>query len=320
MLSHTTSRTHLEIKHLMYLTKGKAMKNAAFEWLRLLWSKSVKLAFASGIMVILYAGLLYAVNLFWMVYLETPVGQRFLTLRIADMGTIDALRSENFLLLSLQVILTVLMVCLVFGAVSQVFLLIRYFYEGRGLLYRLIVWGIPCVALTAVAVSRTYEIGLAASFLLGVAPAMFLFQSCLRFTQGLVPELSTIIGDIAALAQKRLTRERRSEPRYDMSLLLAYRGPGTSNEYSSTASQISNHGFCLRDPKDLASGDTIRFTLNLENDSILGEAVIKWTKDVPAADKKTALASRSGCRIVSMATHHRASLKSFLSRNSMEEG
>jgi hypothetical protein len=295
------------------------MKNAVFEWLRLFWSKTVGLAFASGVTVILYAGLLYIANLLWMLYTETPIGKRFLTLHIVDVRAIEDLQAENFIMLSLEVTLNALMVCLVFGALCQVFLLIRYFYEGRGLLYRLTVWGIPCVVLTAAAISRTFEMGPVASFLLGLVPTMVLFQGCLRFTPGLLPEISTVIEGIEAPVQKGLKRERRGEPRYEVSLALAYHGPRSSEFYRSTAAQISNHGFCLRDPKDLASGDIIRFKLKLEDDSILGEAKIKWIKNLSNADRKHALASRSGCRIVSMDTQYRGVLRGYLSRYSYEE-
>jgi hypothetical protein len=173
--------------------------------------------------------------------------------------------------------------------------------KGEGFFYRLIVWGIPCVALTAVAISRIYERGPMASFLLAVVPTMVLFQSCLRFTPGLLPEISTVIGDITTLAQKALKKEKRGEPRYDMSLLLANHGPRSSDECRSTASHISNHGFCIREPKDLMNGDIIRFELKVEDDSILGEAMIKWTINLSNADRKEARSSRSGCRIVTMA-------------------
>jgi hypothetical protein len=295
------------------------MKNAVFEWLHLLWSKTLGLAFASGVTAVLYAGLLYILNIFWMLYLETPTGKRFVALHIVDISAIEVLRSENILMLSLGVILAGLVVCLLFGAVSQVVSLIRYFYEGRGLFYRLIVWGIPCVALTAAAISRIYEIGPAASFLLAVVPAMLLFQRCLRFAPRLLPELSTVIGEIATLAQEGLKKERRDEPRYEVILSLAYHRPKSSDFCRSTASQISNHGFCLRDPKDLASGDIIRFELRIDDDSILGEAMIKWTKDLATPDREKGRASRSGCRIVSMATEYKGVLRGYLSRHSFAE-
>jgi hypothetical protein len=294
------------------------MKNPVFAWLRLWWSKSVRLAFASGVTIILYAALLYIVNLCWMLYIETPLGKRFLALQIIDIGTVEGLQAENFLELSIEVSLTVVTVCLVFGAVSQVFLLIRYLYEGRGLWYRFMMWGIPCIALTAAVISRTYGIGPVASSLLALPPTMVLFPRCLRYPNGLLPDISTVIAGIATLPQKRLRKERRAEPRYDMSLALAYRGPKSSGVYRSRASQISNHGFRLRKPKDLVNGDIIRFTLKIEDCSILGEAMIKWTKGFPPDGGKEARISRSGCRIVFMATKDQAALKDFLSRHSLE--
>ena len=256
------------------------MKNSVYEWPRLLWRKSVGLACTSGVTVVLYAGLLYLVKFFWILYIETPAGKRYLTLHIVDISAIEGLQGENLLTLSLRVILIVITVCLIFGAVSQVFLLIRYFHEGRGFFYRLILWGIPCVTLTAVAISRTYEIGPVASFLLGLGPTMVLFSSCLRFTPGLLPEVSTVFEGIATLTQKGLDKDRRSEPRYEVSLPLAYYGPRSSDVHKSMAYQISNHGFCLREPRDLVSGDIIKFKLKVENDSVLGEATIKGCKNL----------------------------------------
>jgi hypothetical protein len=287
-------------------------------WLRLLWSKTVWLAFTSGMTVILYALLFYIVNFLWMVYIETPIGKRFLALYTLDIATIEGFRAENFFMLSLEVILAVLMVCLVVGAVSQAFLLIRYFYEGRGLLFRLIVWGIPCAVLTAAAICKIYEIGPVASFLLAVVPTMALFQSCLRLTHAVLPEISTAIGGIASLARKVLNKERRAEPRCDMSCFLAYRGPRGSDECRSIATQISNHGFCIQDSKNLVSGDIIRFELKIEDHSILGEAMVKWTSDATTDDGKKARSSKSGCRIVSMDTKFRGILKDFLRRQSSE--
>jgi hypothetical protein len=292
------------------------MKDSIYAWLRLLWGKSVDLALTSVVTVVLYAGLLYLVNFFWMVYIETPVGKRFVAHHVADIAVIEGLRGENFFLLSLGVILAFIAACLVFGAVSRVFLLLRYFHEGRGFLYRLILWGIPCAGLTAVAISRAYEIGLVASFLFGVGPSMALFDKCLRFTPGLLPEISGAFGGLATLIRKGFERDRRTEPRYELYLPLTYYGPKSSEVQKGTAYQISNHGFCVQEHKDLVNDDLIRFKLRVEDESVRGEATIKWTKDLDTAERKKAQPSRSGCRIVSMATKYRGVLRDYLSRHS----
>ena len=85
------------------------------------------------------------------------------------------------------------------------------------------------------------------------------------------------------------------------------------------ASQISNHGFCVLEPKDLVSGDIIRFELRIEDDPVLGEAMIKWREDLTNADRKKTRSSISGCRIVTMATQYRNFLRGYLSRHSFKE-
>jgi hypothetical protein len=87
----------------------------------------------------------------------------------------------------------------------------------------------------------------------------------------------------------------------------------------STAYQISHHGFCVQEPKALVSGDLIRFELRVEDESVLGQATIKWTKNLEAADRKQARPSICGCHIVSMAAKHRSVLRDYLSRHSLEE-
>lgn len=295
------------------------MKETLFEWFRLVCRRSIRLAFLSGITVILYAGLLHAMNFLWMLYLETPVGKRFMSLHGDDISVIEGLQAESFLRLSFELVLIVVTVCLVFGAMSQVFLLIRLFYEGRGSLFRLTVWGVPSVALTAIAIFRTYDLGLEASFLLGLVPTIVVFQSCLRFTLGLLPDLSTAIAYIVTLARMALKRERRAERRFDIELPLAYSRRRSSTECRSIASQVSYGGFCLRDFQHLASGEIIKFELEVEDDSVHGEARIEWTKSVTEAGRKATRLFASGCRIVSMASNCRSILRAYLRRLSVEE-
>jgi hypothetical protein len=72
-------------------------------------------------------------------------------------------------------------------------------------------------------------------------------------------------------------------------------------------------------PKEPVSGEITRFELNVEDDSILGEAMIKWTKDLTSADRKNARSSRSGFRIVSIAPQSRGILRGHLSRHSLAD-
>jgi hypothetical protein len=103
-----------------------------------LCKKSLGLSILSGITVILYAGFVYSLEFMWMVYTETHVGKQFIVLHGVDISAVEGLLAEGFLVLSYRVVLAVLTACLALGAASRVFLLARYLYEGRGVIYDLI--------------------------------------------------------------------------------------------------------------------------------------------------------------------------------------
>ncbi|PKN61510.1 MAG: hypothetical protein CVU57_29245 [Deltaproteobacteria bacterium HGW-Deltaproteobacteria-15] len=295
------------------------MKEALFDWLRLLCKKSLGLSILSGITVILYAGFVYSLEFMWMVYAETHVGKQFIVLHEVDISAVEGLLAEGFLVLSYKVVLAVLTACLALGAASRVFLLARYLYEGRGMIYRVAVWGIPCAVLTAFVLLRTYHLELPSAFLLGLVPTLVLFHTCFRFTQELLPEISTPIGSVVTLAGKILKKERRVERRYDVVIPLSYCSRRSTAECSGIASKISNGGFCIQDSRQLARGDIIKFKLAFENDSVHGEAKIEWTQNLTDVQPKKTPLSASGCRIISMSRNYRNILKGFLSGQSMQE-
>ena len=154
--------------------------------------KIIELAIAFAVTIISYTILLYLVSFLWVLYVETPMGQQFITIHIADTTFIEELLDQNFFMLSLRVNLLVIEVCLILGAVSQVFLMIRYVYDARSFFQRLILWGIPCAILSSIAIYKTHEIGWLMSFFLGFTPSLILFNYCLRFASGLLPEISIL--------------------------------------------------------------------------------------------------------------------------------
>lgn len=168
------------------------LKTIAYGWIRCFCDKIMELVLVFAITVISYTILLYFISFLWVIYVETPVGQRFLTLHNADIAFIAKLQNQNFFILSLRVSLLVIKVCLVLGAVSQVFLMIRFVYDARSFFLRLILWGVPCAVLSSTAIYNTYEIGWSVSFFLGFIPSLILFNYCLRFSSGLLPEISIL--------------------------------------------------------------------------------------------------------------------------------
>lgn len=292
------------------------MKTSIYQWLRLFGDKLMELVFAFAIVVILYTGVLYLVGFLWTTYIETPMGQRFLSLHMVEMALIESLQDRNFFMLSFQVSFIVIKVCLVVGAVGQLFFLIRYLYDGRGFFGHLILWGIPCAALATIAIYRTYEIGWMASFLLGLVPSVVLFNYCLKFTSELVPEIFIPFKGSRRPAQSRVEKDERSEPRYMIKLPVTYYGSKSRDIHRGVADQISCHGFCLLAPKVELTGNIIKFKLSVDKNPVLGKARINWIRHAKSVDSRKAPSSRSGCRIVSMAEKHENLLTSFLRKQS----
>jgi hypothetical protein len=258
-----------------------------------------------------------------------------------SIGVIESVQRQNFLMLTLRLTLIVVTVCLVLGAVSQALLLTRYLYDPQGFFGRLILWGVPCAGLTSFAICRTLNWGWATSFSLGLVPSLILFSFCFKFTSGLVPEISTVFRSVVSLTQEGLRRirkeevdtgrrsesrrkadlsaahhgaERRREPRYKVDLSIAYYGSEGSAIDQSIAYHISNHGFCLWQPKGVVPGDTIKFELRVENAPISGEAHIEWTSNPPTADEKKAPPAKAGCRIISVTEEDENVLRGYLNK------
>jgi len=282
------------------------------KWLRLLVDRSIRLALTFCIAVALYAGLLRLIDFLWLAYIETAVGRSFLELYTPDLSAVEVLRAESFLTLSLRVTLVVIQVCLVLGALGQVSCLVSYLYAGRGFIQRLIIWGIPAVAFASIPISETYALGWEASVLLAALPTLVLFNSCIKFASELLPEIPDVFEGVVSIARKGLERDRRKEPRYEVTLPLAYSAPGMSGVQECMAYQISGRGFCIQGPADLARGDTIKFKMRVEDDFIHGAAKVRWTGNPGGVDAMTARLHQSGCLIVSMAKKHQVMLRSFL--------
>ena len=172
-----------------------------YKWLCHFWGKLIELALAYGATVILYAGLLYLANFLWILYIETPVGQKFLEYH--NIEVIEDLQQQNFLVLILRITFFAISGCLTLGAVSQILLIKRYFYDPQGFFGRLIYWGIPCTALTSFAIHRILKLEWAASFSLALVPSLVLFNYCFRFTE-LVPEISALFKSIVSLTKEAL--------------------------------------------------------------------------------------------------------------------
>jgi len=169
-------------------------KKVCSKWLRKVLDRSIQLLILFIVACLGYAALLYLAQIGWSLYLETPVGSRFVLYNRELARTIAGLLHLNPLSQSLKLSVIALEMCLLTGAVCQVCLITRYFYQARGLFSRIFFWGLLCAALTAYRVYTALNMPWHTAFVLGLPPSLSLFTACFNFTSELLPELSTIFS------------------------------------------------------------------------------------------------------------------------------
>jgi hypothetical protein len=188
-------------------------KAVCLKWLRTIRDEVVHLVLLLFIVWLLYSGLLYLCRALWYLYVETPIGHRFVSHYTSSSDHIFELLDLNLFVLSIGLIAVALKTCLVTGAVCKILSITRYFYLPAGLIARIFFWGFICSALTSYNVRNSFDMNWPTAFLLGLAPSLSVFGSCFEFTSELLPELSTILNiktfEIIKSAKRLLTNKER---------------------------------------------------------------------------------------------------------------
>ncbi|NVM22173.1 MAG: hypothetical protein HWN68_10390 [Desulfobacterales bacterium] len=170
------------------------VKDFFLKWLRKLSDRLIRLLILSCITWLAYSALLYLCKALWSVYIETPVGRRFVSDFSPTARVIFEVLSLDLLRLSFSINIAALKTCLLTGAVCQALSITRYFYLSRGLIARMVFWGGLCSALTSYDIWNFLDVNWRTAFLLVLPPTLPISVSCFKFTSELLPELSTILN------------------------------------------------------------------------------------------------------------------------------
>ncbi|MDJ0984461.1 MAG: hypothetical protein QNJ26_02865 [Desulfobacterales bacterium] len=92
-------------------------------------------------------------------------------------------------LFSVDISFAALIANLIVSAACQVLAVRRYFYEGRGLINR-VIWLALFSAVAGWLLARNSHIDLQVAFGLAIAPSLCLFSSCLNIAKRILPELT----------------------------------------------------------------------------------------------------------------------------------
>ena|GEM_PF-2692879 len=165
---------------------------------------------------IICAAVLYVGDMFWHLYLETPMGRQFFISFPEQAREIQEILSFKVLMFSLDITITTFLICMAAGSISRFFHISRHFFLSLGFFSKLFFWGIPLAAAVTFYINRLY--GMTNPLITGVAviPSFCLLISCFKSIDHLVPEF----GDVFRLGAMHIRRgwaviNERKAPDYD---------------------------------------------------------------------------------------------------------
>ena len=137
---------------------------------------------------------LYFYNILWHLYRLTYIGRQFVKLQPQQTQMITAIISQNIASLSLNITLTAFVICMVVSTCCQVFYLSRFFYQSRGKIGKLLVWGLPLTALVSMHANNHHRFDSWMSVIpIAIVPTLCVFTYCFKFSERLLPEIGDVI-------------------------------------------------------------------------------------------------------------------------------
>ena len=173
------------------LSNDKAAK--VFEYVRKRLGILTEVVFLLVCTIVAYILLLYAVKYLWFLYTSTAIGQAYGIYFSQSYQLTNEILNKNFISLALRTTLSSFIICLIVGALFQFLHLTRYLYSGRGLIGKIVFFGLPLTFLVAVYLRYTGEFAqLDTAFTLAVFPALGVFTGGFKLTEAWIPELSDV--------------------------------------------------------------------------------------------------------------------------------
>jgi hypothetical protein len=148
---------------------------------------------------------LYFYNILWHLYRLTYIGRQFVKLQPQQTQMITAIISRDIASLSLNTTLTAFVICMVVSAGCQVFYVSRFFYQSRGKIGKLLLWGLPLTALVSMYANNHHGLDSWMSVIpISIVPTLCVFTYCFKFSQGLLPEMGDVMGMLLRCCKKLL--------------------------------------------------------------------------------------------------------------------
>ncbi|MCP4713913.1 MAG: hypothetical protein GY868_02260 [Deltaproteobacteria bacterium] len=155
-------------------------------WMKECLNSLTEVLVAFLVTVLGYTLTLYFFNMLWSLYRETQVGEHFQAANPDMFFAISSIMDRNFFLFSLVTCFMVIKICFVIAVICHVLPIKRLFYDSRGIVGRIVCWGVPCAGVVAAMLPGPF---VRVSFAFCLLPTLALFSYCFGFVSKVIPGL-----------------------------------------------------------------------------------------------------------------------------------
>ena len=153
--------------------------------------------------IIAYIFLLFFLKYCWYFFTSTPIGQLHAEYFSYDYQITNDLLSANLINLATKLTIASFIISLIIACVCQFFLINRYFYSNRGLLGRIVFFGLPLAYVVAAFMRYVFDFGhMSTAFTIAVVPTLCVFAGAFRIVEAYVPELVDVLFFFRGLHRK----------------------------------------------------------------------------------------------------------------------
>ena len=145
--------------------------------------------------IIAYLSFLLFLKYLWYLFASTPVGQLHAEYFSYSHQITNDVLSTNFIInLAIEFTVVSFIISLITAAVCQFFLINRYFYSNRGLLGRIVFFGLPLSYVVAAFMRYVFDFGhMSTDFTIAAIPTLCVFAGAFRLVEAYVPELVDVL-------------------------------------------------------------------------------------------------------------------------------
>ena len=144
--------------------------------------------------VLVNTGLLYVIKIFKLTYFETSTGRRFSHLFQDTTRIITDIAQRDLFSFAVDISTIALWICLGVSAACQLLHIARFLYQPRGVVGKLVYWGLPLIGVVAFYLQRDLNVGgWVSACIVALIPTLIIFPNAFRFAFELLPEIGDIV-------------------------------------------------------------------------------------------------------------------------------